>query len=328
MKKTAIISKKGFCIILFIIAVSENSTAMGIPQTSMSPSDNVTYARETASLNNCQIKRPGDLRPAHEKTVSSEGVEILDIRIKGNVDMDNAMVLRVFGLENGTFFSEKRAEIGIERLKKLSAVKNAYLRKKYNHKGNGVYLTLILQKSKTLNIYPIASRTFADKLSIGFKISELNFRRRYENLNFSFLFRGATIFRATWDKPHLGDMPLLGFRFNIKYQNYTYPYPEFEEAFLNDRVKRLESVASLRFHINDFFSILISPGIDQIFGKGPVLKETRGENIFTESHEGLFSTFEISILNIFEKLMMSLSFCKRSISVKFLSTCSIAVFNN
>ena len=202
MKKTSIISIKEILLTLLIIAISDKSIALEFFQTPTSSSDK-TACTEKAYSDNFQIDRHEDLRLTQGKTVTSENPEILDIQIKGNVHIDSTMVLMLFGLKNGTIFSEKVAEIGIERLKKLSAIKNVFLRKRYNHKRNGVYLTLILQKARTLFIYPVASRTFSDKLSIGFKVSDSNFRHSNEKLDFSLLLRGATILRASWDKTYL-----------------------------------------------------------------------------------------------------------------------------
>ncbi len=294
MIKTPIISKKGFCIILLVIALSERSTAMNFCQTPTSHSGKTARAG-TNSPGNCQINKTETLISEGEETLSTENLKILGVQIKGHVDLDASMILRIFDQKNGTLFSEERAKRGLEKLENLSAIKSAYFRKVYNSKRNGVYLILTLQKARTFSIYPTASRTFANKLSIGLTVSESNFRQRNENFDFSVLFRGATILRATWDKPYLADMPVLGFHCNIKYKDYRYPYPEFEEIFLNDKVKRLESAVSLHIHIKDSFSILISPGIDRIFGEGPVLRKNIGKNIFAESHEGLFSTLEISM---------------------------------
>jgi len=294
MIKTSIISKKGFCVILLIIALSEKSTAMNFFQTPMSPSGKTARAG-TNSPGNCQISIAETLRSEGEETVSAENLKILGVQIKGNVDLDNSLILRIFDQRDGTLFSEERARRGLEKLENLPAIKSADLRKIYNSKRNGIYLILTLQKAGTFSVYPAATRTFANKLSIGLKVSESNFRQRNENFDFSVLFRGATILSASWDKPYLADMPVLGFHCNIKYKDYQYPYPEFEEAFLNNSVKRLESVVSLHFHIYSAFSILISPGIDRIFGEGPVLRKNIEKSIFAESHEGLFSTLEISM---------------------------------
>ncbi|MDZ7859324.1 MAG: BamA/TamA family outer membrane protein [Candidatus Krumholzibacteriota bacterium] len=284
MKKIQIRSLKLFCALL-LIAASDKSAVADADLNPTSNSDKPGSAeRELRGSSS-----------AGEEEQSKKNYRISDIRIKGNAGLDNKLVLTLFGMGKGDFFTEKRCEEGIEKLINLSSVKNAYLKRRYNHKESSLSLTLSLEKDRTFSIYPAGSRKYSDKLSVGLMFSERNFRNRNEKLNISFLVRGAAILDAEWRKPRQKDISPLGLSFNVKFKDYKYPYPEFEQDMLNDRIKRLESAVTVCFHFSDLFSINISPGIDRMFGEGPVLKQNSAEKLYTQSHEGLFSTLEISL---------------------------------
>lgn len=223
--------------------------------------------------------------------------EIADIRVEGRGLVLEELILDAFGLKPGDNYSEEEAKKGLERIERFSAVKRADIWNRYDAEGTKVHVTILVKYRSTTKIRPKTTRNFANKLALGLQFTESNFRKRDEDIEVVALFRGATILSGTWKAPSMNLLPRTGIGLKIEYKDYSYPYPEFRSDLVDKRIRRLEPEFSLYFRLSEKLTLVMSPGLDRIFGEEEMIQSCVIKTGLPSCDSGLFSTFSVSLFS-------------------------------
>jgi outer membrane protein insertion porin family len=228
------------------------------------------------------------------KPTAGEEKPIARIVIFGNDNVSDKMILKRFGLKEGDLFKKGIAEQGINRIQELSAVESASLSVIQEDHSKQVRLVIVITEQPTFSIMPIINRNFANKIAVGISLSERNFLNKNHQLSGSFQLRGATIIESDLFIPSFQCLSAAGLRLQLKFRDYHYPYPDYEEYLINDNISRLEGKIKLHIKPGRGFKFYIAPGVDMIKVSEPMLKD-QGIGGIPEAPPGFYSTFEMGI---------------------------------
>jgi outer membrane protein assembly factor BamA len=220
--------------------------------------------------------------------------QLLGVSVFGNDHTNNELLLNVFGLRTGNRYTRVEIDEGLERIETLSGIKSAYTRTVRNEGDDGIHLIIVVTEEDTRSIKPLVMRPFSNKIAFGAVFEESNFRGWNERLRFSALFRGSTILTGSWRKPYFLGNPVLGIGARARYRYYSYPFPDFQDLFVDDDISWLEAAASFNVHPTDYLTISLSPGVDRIRLADSMLVG-QGNDDIPPAPSGTFATFETRI---------------------------------
>ena len=214
---------------------------------------------------------------------------VTKISIIGGHDVNRRLVLARFGVHTGVPFNADECERGLERVTKLAGVANAFLRILADHEGGGAHLVIVISDAKTRIMRPALSRYLTNDWSFGFRFEESNFRGMDERAKSLLLLGGATVVKASWLKPFFVENLRFGVGLSAGYEQYDYPYPDYEHLIEEDRIKRIQAAGCIRLNITEFAHLSILPGVDIIEVADTISYDER----VPASPSGTFSTVEI-----------------------------------
>jgi outer membrane protein assembly factor BamA len=219
---------------------------------------------------------------------------ILGVSVFGNHHLDRGLILRSFGLKQGDDYTSEAAEGGLARVRALHGVNSASHRITQEAQEDGVYIQIIITEESARSFGLVAKRNFTNKIGVGFRFSDLNFRQRNEELGVSAMFRGATIVNLGWKKPPFfpGSRICLGLR--AEYRRYRWPYPSFDGLFIDDLVRRLDTSLLLGFALHRSLILYIAAGAEWIDVAEPMLTG-QGESGVPDAPGGTFPTIEAGL---------------------------------
>jgi outer membrane protein assembly factor BamA len=189
---------------------------------------------------------------------------ITKIGVIGGHDIDRKLVLARFGVHTGDPFDADECERGIERVSKLAGVESAILRILADREGGGVHLVIVISDANTRIMRPALSRYLTNDWSFGLRFEESNFRGMDEEVKSLLLLGGVTVAKASWMKPFFIENPRFGVGLSAQYEQYDYPYPDYERLITENRIKRFQAAGRIRLNITDFANLSILPGVDII----------------------------------------------------------------
>lgn len=244
-----------------------------------------------AAMKNVVIASPPGENPQGDSEVEAR---ILSISVFGNIKTDKDLILKVFGLHEGEGFSVERVEGGLKRIERFSGIESASFRKMSNPGEEGIRLFIIVTEAETRFVQPLVERSITNKVAFGLSLSETNLRGKDEKIHASGLFGGATVLKCGWSKPFFIDAPFLGVGASLEYRDYSYPYPDFKNRLIDDRIKRLRGALSFRFKAYDVVALSISPGFDWIDVADSMLID-QGKDDVPDAPSGGFTTLEVGV---------------------------------
>ncbi len=254
-------------------------------------------ARNTAADSTIQytdiIRDTGAIRnPGAGENTSAD--TILGIYVFGAERTRKYLILKKFGLQPGIPFSEREVDEGLRRVEELSGVEKTSFRLLRNDEEEGVRIIIVVTEQDTRKLTLLARRTFANKVAFGLGFDETNFLGKDEKLHAAALFRGATILEGSWTKPYILQKPGICVGVKARYRFYPYPFPDFENRFVDDKISQLEAAASLYVHPTEFMTVSLSPGVEWIDVADSMLIGQGAADI-PPAPSGVFPTFEAKI---------------------------------
>ncbi len=253
------------------------------------------------------LRTPGGIHDAGASKIVTAGVindtdagetapadTILGIHVFGAERTRRYLILKKFGLQPGTPFSEREVDEGLRRIEELSGVEEASFRLLRNDDEEGVRLIIVITEQDTRKLTLHAQRTFASKIAFGLGVDETNFLGKDEKLHAAALFRGATILEGSWTKPYVLQKPRICVGVKARYRFYPYPFPDFENRFVDDDILQLEAAASLYVHPSEFMTVSLSPGVEWIDVADSMLIGQGAADV-PPAPSGVFTTFEAKI---------------------------------
>ena len=262
-----------------------------------------TLQKEPAAFQNGDLydQEESDTSQKEPAEPSIEGEPVHRITIIGNHNISEDQIMRAFGIRRGEPFSTERSEKGIKRVERLSGVDAAVLKMLRDRNFEGIHLVIIITEAETRLFRPVISRTITNRWSFGVIFSERNFRGENEKLFASVLLRGATILRAGWMKPSFPEAPFFGIGLSVSYEDYDYPFPDFNTRLLDERIKRYETAVHFTFNPHYYFTVTVSPGVEKI-DMTDSIAVLEGGRAVPPSPSGTFTTLEVGVeLNMLDR---------------------------
>jgi outer membrane protein assembly factor BamA len=236
----------------------------------------------------CRSAYPAPLPNEAKQDQQSQRI-VTKISIIGGHGVQRRLVLTMFGVRPGDPFSADLAERGIERVERLSGVESAFLRVIPDRDTGGIELIIVISDADTRLMRPALSRSLTNDWSYGLRFEETNLRGADEKLDALILLGGAAIAKVSWLKPFFIENPSFGVGFRIGYEDYDYPYPDYESLLTDNRIKRFEATALLRYNMTDYLHLSLIPGIDVI----EVADTISTDPLVPAAPSGTFTTLEI-----------------------------------
>lgn len=226
--------------------------------------------------------------------LQAKGQRIENILILGNNDTDKEVILMALGLEEGEILTEEGLERGKEKIERLAGVAAVQMRLLQGTAANNVRVFIIVSEEQTRSLTPYLSRRLTNDWSVGAKFIENNFKGDGQRLYAAALFGGATIIEGYWIKPFSVYIPYFGGGVYARYQDYEYKYPDYQAIILDDRIKHLETGATIHFNALDILRYFITPGLDWVDVADTMLVG-QGIHDIPPAPSGTFSTFETGL---------------------------------
>jgi len=233
--------------------------------------------------------------PLAGSSLPANPVRIAEIVVRGKDRVSEEVILEKFGLKAGEEYSKARGREGMRRIRTLSAVERARLWELPDRRSGGIKLVIIIDYRRTLRIRPAVTRDYSGDLALGMELSEKNLRSRDEELEILALVRGANVLETSFYDPDPAVPFLDGLGAGFSYKDYSYPYPQCREDLIDERIRRLEPELSFHFSLLEKTSLILSPGVDKVFGDGSLIREDGQAEGLPPFPSGLFTTFRISL---------------------------------
>lgn len=177
--------------------------------------------------------------------LAGTSLQAREIRIFGNEKIKPYIILRAIPFQAGDYFDKQLLQAARERVRAVPGVDFTEIRVGYIPLDSMTVVSVVITEKPTLRGHLLTRRGYENKISIGIKAVERNFRGRSEKLYVLGMFRGNTQFAAGWENPWIGDALHLGIAFDAFYRNYNYVYDDMGGTFAGAEIERYGATASL-----------------------------------------------------------------------------------
>lgn len=187
-----------------------------------------------------------------------------EIRIFGNEKIKSYIIAREIPFEAGDYFDKELLRTARERIRAIPGVDYSEIRVGYVPLDSMTILSVVITEKPTIRGHLLANRGYENKISLGAKVEESNFRGRGETIYALGMLRGNTLFETGWKNPWIGRSLHLGIGFDAFYKKYNYVYHDAGPAFAGAEIERFGAALSLFHPLGAHQRIAITGGIETV----------------------------------------------------------------
>ncbi len=192
-----------------------------------------------------------------------------EVRVYGNERIKTYVIRREIRLRTGEAYEPSEVQRARRRIEKIAGIDYSDIRVGYTPLDSSLSLTVVVTERSTFEGFPIIRRGLEDKMSVGLRIADSNFRGRSERLSASALVRGNTAFGLAWENPWLGQGPRIGLGIRGGYRQYEYVYDDLGEALDDAEIRRASGEVSVFYTFDSGLRSYVAAGYEQVESDEP-----------------------------------------------------------
>lgn len=211
---------------------------------------------------------------------SLNGITIKAIRLFGIERTKEYVILRELPFRVGDPFEDAGLAEAKQRIRSLPGITFVDTRVGFAPSDSSVVVTVIVAEEPTLHGYLLTERGYENKISIGLRTVDNNFRGRSEKLEASFLLRGNTVLEGGWENPWIAGPFPLGLGFRSFYRHYRYPYEDLGPDLAGSSVTESGLALYLIARLRSAGRVSMGVGMETVEGSEPAMTLSTGRDRF------------------------------------------------